>query len=51
MARIIKVGRLSGDELEFEDIKVSVKIRDIHKIERKNSRYRLASTLVFLVMC
>ena len=51
MARMVKVGRLSRDELEFEDINVSVKIGDIHKIERKNSRCRLASTLVFLVMC
>ena len=51
MARIVKVGRLSRDELEFEDINVSLKIGDIRRIERKNSRYPLASTLAFLVMC
>ena len=33
----MKVGRSFGYELDFEDIKLPVKIRDIHKIERKNS--------------
>ena len=36
-ARIRKTERLFGDKLDFTDIKVLVKIRDIHKIERNNS--------------
>ena len=35
-ARIRKVGRLFGDELDFEDMKFPVKIKDIHKIEKNN---------------
>ena len=35
-ARIRNVDRLSGDELDFEDIKLPIKIRDIHKIDNKN---------------
>ena len=34
---ILKVDKLFGDELDFEDIKFAVKIKDIHKIEKKNS--------------
>ena len=33
----LKVDRLFGDELDFEDTKVPVKIKDICKIEKKNS--------------
>ena len=33
--RIRKVNILYGDKLDFKDIKISVKVRDIHKIERK----------------
>ena len=33
--RIRKVNILYGDKLDFKDIKFSVKVRDIHKIERK----------------
>ena len=32
LARIKKIDILSGDELDFKDIKFPVKIRDIHKI-------------------
>ena len=35
-ARVRKVGRLFGDELDFEDMKFPVKIKDIHKIEKNN---------------
>ena len=35
--RIRKVGRLFGDELYFVDIKFPLKIRDICKIDKKNS--------------
>ena len=35
--RIRKVDRLFGDELDIEDVKFAVKIKDIHKIEKKNS--------------
>ena len=35
-ARIRKIDKLFGDELDFEDIKFPVKIKDIHRIE-KNS--------------
>ena len=33
--KIRKVNILYGDQLDFKDIKFSVKVRDIHKIERK----------------
>ena len=33
--RIRKVNILYGDKLDFKDIKFSVKVRDIHKIEGK----------------
>ena len=36
-ARIRKVNRLFGDDLDFEHTKFPVKIRDICKIEKKNS--------------
>ena len=35
--RIRKVDKLYEDKLDFKDIKLTVKVRDIHKIERKNS--------------
>ena len=44
-ATIRKVDRLFGDKLDFEDIKFPVKIKDIHKTEK-----RILSTLVFLVI-
>ena len=36
-ARVTKVNRLFGDEIDFADIKFPVEIEDIHKIEKKNS--------------
>ena len=36
-ARIKKIGKLFKDGLDFEDINFPVKIRDIQKIEKKNS--------------
>ena len=36
-AIIREVGELYGDNLAFKDVKFSVKVRDIHKIERKLS--------------
>ena len=36
-SRIRKSDKLFGDELDFEDIKFPVKIKDIHKIGKKNS--------------
>ena len=33
--RIRKVNILYGEKLDFKDIKFSVKVRDIHKIERR----------------
>ena len=35
--RIRKVDKLYGDKLDFKDMEFPVKVRDIHKIERKNS--------------
>ena len=35
--RIRKLDKLYGDKLDFKDIKFPAKVRDIHKIERKNS--------------
>ena len=35
-ARIRKVDKMFKSELDFKDIKVPVKIRDINKIEKKN---------------
>ena len=35
--RITKVDKLFGDELDFEDTNFPVKIKDIHKIDKKNS--------------
>ena len=35
--RITKVDKIYGDKLDFKDIEFPVKVRDIHKIERKNS--------------
>ena len=40
-----KVDKLYGDILDFKDIKFSVKVRDVHKIERK-----IPLELVFLVI-
>ena len=37
LASIRKIDILSGDELDFEDIKFPVKGKDVDKIERKNS--------------
>ena len=37
LAKIRKAERLFGDELDFEDIKFLVKMRVIHKIEKKNA--------------
>ena len=34
-ARIKKTDELPGDELDFEDINFTVKIKDIHKIDKK----------------
>ena len=34
---IKKVGKLYQDKLDFKGIKFAVKVRDIHKIERKSS--------------
>ena len=34
--RTRKVDKLCGDKLDFKDIKPSIKVRDIYKIERKN---------------
>ena len=36
-ARIRKIYELFGDELDFEDIKFPVKIKDIQKIYKNNS--------------
>ena len=36
-ARIRKINKLFGDELDYENINFPVKIKDIHKIETKNS--------------
>ena len=36
-ARIRKVDRLFGDELDFKDIKFPVKVKDNHKTEKNNS--------------
>ena len=35
--RITEIDKLSGDELDSEDIKFLVKIKDIHKIVKKSS--------------
>ena len=37
-ARIRKVGELFGDQLDFEGIKVAVKIKDINKTEKKKKK-------------
>ena len=34
-ARIRKIDKLFGDELQFENIRFPVKIKNIHKIEKK----------------
>ena len=44
-ARIRKIDKDFARKLDFKDINFPVKIRDIHKIEKKN-----LSALVFLVM-
>ena len=36
-ARITKADKGFAKKLDFKDIKVSVKMRDMHKIEKKNS--------------
>ena len=36
-ARTRQVDRLYGGKLDFKDIKFPLKVRDIHKIEKKNS--------------
>ena len=43
--RIRKIGKDFSRKLDFKDIKFPVKIRDIHKVGRKNH-----ITLVYLVM-
>ena len=40
-----KIAKLSGDELDFQDMKFLVKIKDINKIEK-----RILSPLVILIM-
>ena len=35
-ARIRKIDKYFSSELHFKDIKFPIKIRDIHKIEKKN---------------
>ena len=35
--RIRKVDKLYGQKLDFKDIKFPIKVRDVHKIWRKNS--------------
>ena len=35
--RIRKIGEILADELDFKDLKCPVKIKDIHKIEKKKS--------------
>ena len=35
LARIRKIDEILADELDFEGIKFPVKIKDIHKIEKK----------------
>ena len=35
-ARITKISEILADELDFEDTKFPVKIKDIHKIEKNN---------------
>ena len=37
LKRIRKVGKLYGNKLDFKDIKVPVRVRNIHETERKNS--------------
>ena len=32
-----EVDKLHAVKLDFQDIKIGIKVRDIHKIERKNS--------------
>ena len=46
LSRIRKVDKLFVDELDFQDIKLPVKIEDVLKTEKK----RILSGLVFLVM-
>ena len=46
-ARIRKIDKLFGDELQFENIRFPVKIKNIHKIEKKK---RILLALVFSVM-
>ena len=45
--KITRSEKLFGDELDFEDIKFPVKIKDIHKFEIKQT---ILLVLVFLVM-
>ena len=45
--RIRKIDKLFGDELNFEDIEFLVKIKNIHKTEKKK---RILLALVFLFM-
>ena len=49
-ARIRKIDKLFGDELQFENIRFPVKIKNIHKIERKKKKKRILLALVFSVM-
>ena len=44
-AKIRKVDKLFADELDLEDIKFPVKVKDVHKIEK-----RIFLALVLLVM-
>ena len=44
-AKIRKVDKLFADELDLEDIKFPVKVKDVHKIEK-----RILLALVLLVM-
>ena len=46
-ARIRKIDKLFGDELQFENVRFPVKIKNIHKIEKKK---KILLALVFSVI-
>ena len=46
-ARIRKIDKLFGDELQFENIRFPVKIKNIHKIERKKKKNNSFGISVF----
>ena len=41
-ARIRKIDKLFGDELQFENIRFPVKIKNIHKIEKKKNSFGIS---------